>query len=238
MTISEQHFDDIALAAGALAEAVATELRVGIQTRGTASLVVSCGRDQIPFFQALRSQALDWSKVWIVPSDERWVAPGSDASNEHRVRQHLLQGEVLDARLVSLWTRDAKPINGLAELTERITRVARPFDAVVLGMGEDGHVAALFPGMPGLGAMLNPGWALSVATATAPTEPRACVTLTLRALTDTRGVYLAFAGAARLQVYEAARAGDAGYPVAALLRQPHAPVTVMIVPGPEAGGAP
>lgn len=230
MAISEQRFDDAGLAAEGLAGVVAEDLRASIESRGAGSLVLSGGADQIPFLRALRAQALDWSKVWVAPTDERWVPPGSDASREHLLRQQLFQGDVLDARLVSLWTRDAKPINAVVEVTERIERMPRPFDAVVLGVEEDGHIAAMFPGIPALEAMLNPSWALSVATATAPTEPSACITLTLRALTDARQVYLSVVGAARLEVYEAARDGDTRYPVSALLRQRRVPVNVLISP--------
>lgn len=230
MAVSEREFEDAAAAAQALAEDVAAALREGVAERGAASLVVSGGRSPVPFFHALRQQPLDWSKVWITLADERWVAPGSPDSNERLVRQNLVTGPVLDARFVSLWTGDAKPINAVAEVTERLMRMPRPFDAVVLGMGEDGHTASLFPGTDALGAMLNPRWQLHVGVATAPAPPTARITLTMRALIDSRQLFLAIAGEAKREVYEQARTGaqPLDLPIAAVLKQNHVPVKVYL----------
>ena len=226
--VDEVRFSDSAAAARALGQAVADDLRRGIESRRVASLVLSGGRHFVAFFKALRKQELDWSKVWITLADERWVALDSEESNEHLLREHLLIGAVAAARFVPLRTTDANPISAVSEITERLQTIPRPFDAVVLGMGTDGHTAALFPGMPALDAMLNPRWMLQVATATAPTLPRERVTLTMRSLIDTQRIYLSLSGPTKLRVYEAARDGGSPYPVGAVLRQRFVPVSVMI----------
>lgn len=226
--MTEQAFKTDAEAAGVLAAAVAENLRRGIAQRGVASLVTWCEPPGVAFLKALRAQELDWSRVQVTLSDERWVTPGSKSSRETLLRRHLFQAAVLDARLVSLWTGDAKPIQAVVEVTERMARMPRPFDAVVLGVGNDGHVAGLYPGMPALDAMLNPTWALNVATSIAPKAPVEGLTLTMHALTDARHLYLSVSGAAARKVYESARAGAPDYPVAALLRQRRATVSVIV----------
>lgn len=226
--MTEQQFESSTQAAQALAAAVAENLRQGIAARGTASLVTWSEPAGGAFLKALRAQVLDWSKVQITLSDERWVAPGTQGSRETLLRKRLFQGDVLDARLISLWTGDAKPIQAVVEATERIARMPRPFDAVVLGLGDDGHVAGLYAGMPALDAMLNPTWALNVATSIAPKAPVEGLTLTLHALSDTRNLYLSVAGPIASRVYAETRAGAMDYPVAALLRQRRVDLSVVI----------
>lgn len=227
--VDEVRFSSSATAARALAQAVADDLRRGIASRRSASVVLSGGREFIALFKALRKQELDWSKVWITLADERWVAPESEDSHAYLVREHLLTGAAAAARFVPLRTADLNPIAAVSEISERLQAMPRPFDAVVLGMGSDGHTAALFPGMPALDAMLNPRWMLQVATATAPTLPRERVTLTMRSLIDTQHVYLLVSGSARQRVYEAARDSATPYPVGAILRQKFVPVSAMVV---------
>ncbi|MGQ0620675.1 MAG: 6-phosphogluconolactonase [Panacagrimonas sp.] len=230
MALTEHEFSDAGAAAQALAADVAGALREGIAERGAASLVISGGKSPVPFFHALREQPLDWSRTWITLADERWVARGSPDSNERLVRQHLITGAALDAHFVSLWTGDDTPIHAIAEVTERLMQMPRPFDAVVLGMGEDGHTASLFPGTDALQAMLDPRWKLHVGVATAPTPPTARITLTMRAVMDSRRIFLSIAGAAKRAVYEEARAGAAPsqLPIAAALRQTQVPVSVFL----------
>lgn len=225
--MTQQEFNSDAEAATALAAAVAENLREGIAKRGVASLVTWCEPPGVAFLKALRAQTLDWSKVRITLSDERWTAPGTKGSRETLLRKHLFQGDVLDAQLISLWTGDAKPIHSVVEVTERMARMPRPFDAVVLGVGDDGHIAGLYPGMPALDAMLSATWALNVATSIAPKAPVEGLTLTMHALTDVRNLYLSVAGASAKRVYEAACGGAVEYPVAALLRQRRAAVSVI-----------
>ncbi|MGQ0530520.1 MAG: 6-phosphogluconolactonase [Panacagrimonas sp.] len=227
--VDEVRFPSSAAAARALAQALAEDLRRGIARRRSASLVLSGGREFIALFKALRKQELDWSKVWITLADERWVAPESEESHEHRVREHLLTGAAAAARFVPLRTADPNPIAAVSEISERLQAMPRPFDAVVLGMGSDGHTAALFPGMPALDAMLNPRWMLQVATATAPTLPRERVTLTLRSLIDTQRIYVLVSGRSKLSVYEAARDGATPFPVGAILRQKFVPVSALLI---------
>ncbi|MGH8353923.1 MAG: 6-phosphogluconolactonase, partial [Pseudomonas sp.] len=93
---AEQHAD-------ALAQAVAEALRVAIETRGAASLVLSGGRSPLGFFERLSEQALDWSRVLVSLADERWVPPEQADSNEGLLRRHLLRGPAAQARLVGLY---------------------------------------------------------------------------------------------------------------------------------------
>lgn len=229
MSIEEHRFESAQEAGAALAQAVAADLRTGILRRGAASLAISPRPGLAGFCEALRAQALDWSRVQITLTDEAWVAPGSAHSGEHLLRRQLLQDAALDARLVGLWTPDSTPIMAAPQVAERLLLLPRPFDAVVLEPGAEGQVAALFPGMPALEAMLNPNWAVPAAPARAPDETFERITLTLRSLLDASRIYLFAAGEDAEAGYAAALQAGARSPLRALLAQNRTPVEVFLI---------
>lgn len=185
------------------------------------------------FCVALRSQPdIDWTRVQITLTDECWVAPGSEHSGEHFLRQNLVRDDVLDARFLGLWRRDLRPIEAAPEIAEFLSRMPRPLDAVVLEVDEEGGIAGLIPGIPGLDAMLNPNWSVPAAPSRIPDEPIERVTLTLRALLDAHRVYLVVARPGAHGAYAGALAsGAARSPVRALLAQRRTPIVVMKVDG-------
>lgn len=208
-------FESRAAAGRALANELAGVLGAALERRAAASLVVSGGSSPVEMFHQLREQALDWAAVTIVPSDERDVPLAHPDRNEGMIRRELLQGPAAAARLVSL----IPP----GEIPDR-------FDAVVLGMGADGHTASLFPGSPDLGAALHSDHALH--RLSVPGLEAARVSLTPGALLSSRRIDLLFFGEEKRAVFEqAARPGDPEeFPVRAVLDQDRVPVTVFWAP--------
>lgn len=230
-TLTEHHHDHPDAATAALAEAIVARLGTAIAERGTASLVVSGGKSPIRLFERLRVAPLPWSQVWVTLADERWVAPGHPDSNEGLLRTHLLRDGAAAARFVPLITAHATPAEALADRTAALAAIPRPFDVVVLGMGEDGHTASLFPGAAGLEAAMAPDGRAVLAAIDPPAyAPHPRITLTLAALLDARVLMLPIAGAAKRRVYEQARAMPAPlrWPVSAVLAQVETPVEVWL----------
>ena len=230
--LTEHRFTSSEAATEALAEAILVRLRGAIAERGTASLIVSGGKSPVPLFARLRVADLDWSKVWISLADERWVEPTSPDANERLLREHLLRDAAAAARFVPLKSAFDCVADGLAASATAVAAIPRPFDVVVLGMGEDGHTASLFPGADGLDAALaldNPALLAAIVPLTAP-HPR--ITLTLAALLDARCLMLPLSGAAKLDVYRQAReTPDARrWPISAVLGQQQTPVEVWLTP--------
>lgn len=205
----------------ALAAAVADALRSGLARRGCASLAVSGGRSPIPFLDALSAQTLDWSRVTVTLVDERWVAVDSADSNEALVRRHLLRGHAAVAHFVPLKTPAVSPEAGVAAALALRPALPLPFDAVVLGMGEDGHIASLFPRAAGLAEALDMSGDAELACIHPPLAPHARLTLTLAGLLDTRRLFVQAGGAKKRAALERAAAqGDPlRLPVAAVLQQ-------------------
>lgn len=224
-------FADAATASETLAQNVAQALREGLHARGQASLVVSGGRSPLAFFAALRRQALDWSRVGITLADERWVATDALDSNERLLREHLVVGNAATARLVSLKTAHQAPDAACVEVWAALGSLPRPFDAVVLGMGPDGHFASLFPDMPGLASALDETADPAVVPGRAPSTPTARISLNLAALLQARRVFLPIQGLEKQSVLAAAQADPAHspYPVAALFRQRRTPLVVHLI---------
>jgi len=217
-------------AALALARRLVDALRNGVQQRATASMIVSGGSSPRGLFHELRKLPVPWGFVTIVPSDERWVPVNDASSNEGMIRRELMAGEPGFAHLVSLYRRDSSPAGSLAELNVALAEVPRPFDAVVVGMGDDGHTASLFPDSPDLSLALASDADCVVQTVPRLGTPR--VSLTTHALLDTRGINLLFFGAGKRTVYEAAlKPGPiAEYPIRALVQQSRVPVSVFWAP--------
>ena len=217
--------EDLALA---LAEAVGDHLNEGIESRGVASLAVSGGSTPAKFFGALgRRKDVDWSKVFVTLVDERWVPETSDRSNSGLVNERMLQGPAAVARFIPLYSGGAEPDGPAIARTNLLQQqVPMPFDAVVLGMGNDGHTASFFPGGNNLSAALADEGPVVAMQAPGAGEPR--VTLTLPRLLDTAGLYLHIEGEEKAKVLEEALADGPveAMPIRAVLRQTKTPLTI------------
>jgi 6-phosphogluconolactonase len=225
-------FADLEAASRGLAAQIAASLTAAIGARGLASLVVSGGRSPVRLFEILRDQPLDWARVCIALADERWVATQDAASNERLVRDVLLKNHAASARFLGLKNGAPTPDLGAVSAWETFARVPRPFDAVVLGMGDDGHTASLFPGSPNLPSALNQAAAAGCVGMWSPVAPHPRLSLNLTALLDSRRVLVLITGESKWRTLAAARAAGPAeqMPVRALLRQSRTPVEVMWAP--------
>jgi 6-phosphogluconolactonase len=226
---SRRDFADKQQLAEALAEAVAANLKAGVASRGSASLAVSGGSTPARFFKALSERTdVPWDKVTVTLVDERWVDEGSDRSNGRLVRANLLQGPAAAASLVPLYQGGTEPDAPLAGAAQG--KVPSPFDAVILGMGNDGHTASFFPGGDTLAEALTVEGPVIAIRAPGAGEPR--VTLTLKRLLATRALYLHIEGEGKVAtLIEAEAEGPVeDMPVRAILRQTQTPLTIYWCP--------
>ncbi len=213
-------------------ESIASDLAAAIAARGLASLVVSGGRSPVKLFECLRAQELDWSRVCVALADERWVDPSDPDSNERLVHDALLKERAAVARFHGLKNAAPTPDRGAVLAWKTFADVPRPFDVAVLGMGDDGHTASLFPGSPSLSAALDETASAGCVGMRAPTPPRERLSLNLAALLDSRRIVILITGEAKWRTYVAAsQPGPAQLmPVRAVLRQRRTPVDVVWSP--------
>jgi 6-phosphogluconolactonase len=228
----ERRFPTAAALTEALSADIAEALEDGLGAGRGASLVVPGGHTPTPVFEALSRIDLDWEDVWITLTDERWVDPASDSSNEHLVRRHLLRNAAARATLIGLKSKAADPASGAAAAWSAVADMPRPFDFVLLGMGDDGHIASLFPSSPGLERALDLTQPPGCAGMSGAAEPRARLSLNLRALLDSRRIAILIVGAGKWATYERARKRGpiSEMPVRALSLQQNVPVTVYWAP--------
>ena len=204
--------------ADAVADKIADQLTEGIAQRNVASLIVAGGTTPQPIFDRLNAMPLNWSRVQVGLTDERWIAPTHSDSNESLVRRTLLRGPANKAvQFHSLYNGAKRPSAGLKAAEATMAIMARPFDAVLLGMGTDGHFASLFPGIPQLAAGLDPSNPATCLAIDAPQSGYPRMSLTLSALLNAKLILIAIAGRPKRTVAAQALAGKAMTPIAALL---------------------
>ena len=219
---------------GALAEKIAASLSATVARAGGASLVVSGGTTPGDLFDVLAKKSAPWDRVAITLSDERWVEPTSDRSNEKLVRLRLLVANAAKAQLVPLKTAAPHARDAEGAVHDAVTGMPRPFDLTLLGMGTDGHTASLIPGSEGLARALDTADPMYVRAVNPPklTEMGERMTLTLRAILDSRRIVILIKGEAKRAAYKDVLGGDdiLAAPVRAVLRQAATPVEVFWSP--------
>ena len=207
------------LLAESLALAVARQLGEAIEAQGTATLVVSGGRSPVAFFQHLAKQKLDWANVVVSLADERWVPVEHADSNAGLLKRYLLQGPAAKAQFLSLYNASAS-LAQAAEQADRLLAELPKIDVLVLGMGDDGHTASLFPGSPNLAEALQVDGTRRCWPMLAPTVPHQRLTMSRALLASAQVTLLSISGQSKLATLSDALAGDdvAAMPIRAFLQ--------------------
>lgn len=190
-------FDNREAASEHAAKLMSECLIAQLENHERAGLVVSGGNTPLSCLQILSESDLPWHRVDVTLTDEREVPPDHCDSNEKMVRENLLVGRAKSARFLRL---------------EMQTVVAlQPFTCTLVGMGEDGHFASLFPDSPQLAEGLqSKSEILRVST---PSSPYARISMTLSSIINSRVIILLVFGDAKRRILE--RTED--YPVHHLL---------------------
>ena len=227
---TENYFETREEASVAAAREIAKCLSGRLNLQKRASLVVTGGSSPARCYEELSELPLDWKRTHIVLSDERWVPSDDDDSNERLVRHTLLQREAAEAMLLPVFHSTRSIEARCDEIDKEIRDLPFPFACTLLGMGEDGHIASLFPDAANLDEGLdvdNEQLCIPVETAASP-HPR--VSLTLAAIARSDAVVLLMFGDSKREVYEQAKARGSKLPVARLLKQKKAPVHLYWAP--------
>jgi 6-phosphogluconolactonase len=207
--------------ADACAGRLTDALSVALSERNKALFAGAGGSTPSPIYRRLAQADLDWSKVAVTLVDERHVPESSPDSNARLMRETLLTGKAAAARCIPLH-HAAVTVDRAAALAARALQAEGPLDAVLLGMGEDGHICSMFPGSPTLKTLLTT--ALEPAVLGVPpgrdgmAPPQERISLNIPYLARARRVVLALTGAKKRAVFEAEATGDpAVQPIAALI---------------------
>jgi 6-phosphogluconolactonase len=202
--------------------------RAAQSARGRFALAVPGGSVAERFLPALVGQDIDWTLVDLFFADERCVPPQSDEANFAAVERYLLASLGGAApRVHRMPAEDPDPARAAREYasTLRFVLGSPPvLDIALLGVGEDGHVASLFPGRPALHALEPP----VLVEDAAPKPPPLRLTLSLEVLAGAHEVIVAAFGVAKaVAVADALQDPVSDLPLALLLRRA-ARATVML----------
>ncbi|MFT4058668.1 MAG: 6-phosphogluconolactonase [Legionella sp.] len=220
-------FDNASLLTQDLTTRLVGILKQAIAQRGRAYLVVSGGKTPIDLFKSLAQTELPWDKVTITLADERCVPLQDENRNERLVKQFLVQHHAAHVHFLSLFDEH---LQSVASIEHEIASLPS-FDAVILGMGEDGHTASLFPDASELRMGLDDN-AASVLFVTPRTTRYQRVSLSKKRLLNSRVIFLHLLGQKKLAVLHQAMAQPDPMimPVSAFLHNQQVNVQVMYAP--------
>lgn len=199
-------FPDLETACARAAALTACAARDAVASRGRFSLALSGGSTPARYFEQLAGLDLPWQAVHVFWADERLVARDDPASNYALARAHLFTRAAIPDENIHPMTDSALPLDALEAQARACESMLRgffgadglpSFDAVHLGVGDDGHTASLFPGQPALDERER--WVLPVVYAQSkPPVPR--LTLTLPVLNAARLVFFLASGQGKVKL--------------------------------------
>jgi 6-phosphogluconolactonase len=185
-----------------VAQRIAGDLETHLLHHDTASLAVAGGSTPAPIFDDLCAASIDWERVRVMATDERWVPSDSDRSNARMIRERLMTGPAAAARFLPFYVPDRAPEDVLAEV-ESLVSPELPISVALLGMGEDMHTASLFPGVKGLEAALADS-APTLAVMRPDSQPEGRISLTAPVLNGAMAKHLVIFGEAKRKALDRA----------------------------------
>jgi 6-phosphogluconolactonase len=208
--------------ADACAARLTETLASAVAETGQAVFAGSGGSTPSPIYARMVGADLDWSRVAVTLVDERYVPESSPESNGALMKRTLLTGPAAAARFIPLYTPEVTVDRAAIVAAHALAAAGGRLDAVLLGMGEDGHICSMFPQSPTLKTLLTPTLSPTVLgvppgrDGLAPSLER--LSINLPYLMQARRVVLALTGKQKRAVFEREAAGDpAVQPIAALL---------------------
>lgn len=139
-----------------VANDLAGELRKCLAVHEVASFAVPGGSTPGPIFDLLSAADLDWGRVHVMLTDERWVGEDNSHSNARLVKERMLTGHAKDAVFLPFYREGMTATQGAAAVCDSL-QAELPISLLMLGMGADMHTASLFPGGDGLETALANG---------------------------------------------------------------------------------
>ncbi len=226
MTLTVNEFNSSNELDLSLTDFTVNQLQQSIAEKGVASLVVSGGSTPKAFLRNLSEQDLDWGSVYITLADERCVFDVHPDSNAKMVKETLIQNLAAEANFEPLYIQGESQMNCQQRfINHRI--LSDTYDLVILGMGEDGHTASIFPEAIERDQALNLNTMSNVLLTNPVTATPLRVTQTRKRLLNTRALVLHFTGAKKKQVFDrACEHKDSNLPVSYFIHQEIIPLSV------------
>ncbi len=184
-------FPDVEALANAAADRIARLAQQGLAQRDMFRLALCGGRTPRRCYVQLRQRALDWSRIEVYFSDERCLPRDDPDRNDVMAYDALLGHVPIPPAQIHAIPAELGPAEA-ARAYARVVAPGLPFDLVLLGMGEDGHTASLFPDHPALGSK-----ATVVPILDAPKPPALRVSLGLDVLNAARHKLFLVTGAGK-----------------------------------------
>ena len=226
-----ESFPTVEAWAASIAGRLEETLGAAVIDNGRAFFAGPGGTTPLPVYARMARADIDWSKVAVTLVDERYVPETSPESNAAAMKRDLLFGPAAAATFIPLYTPEVTVDRAALVAAKALANASGRFDAVLLGMGEDGHICSMFPESPTLKTLLTPTLAPTVLgvphgrDGMAPTIER--LSINLPYLMQAGRVILALKGAAKRDVFEREAQGDpATQPIAAMLAA-HVPLEVV-----------
>jgi 6-phosphogluconolactonase len=221
MPLQRKIFPDIESLSQGFADFAATALQNTLSRKPQATLVVPGGGTPRHYLPALAKCKLPWDRITVTLSDERWVDVNDDQSNEKLIKQHLLSHLPANTPFVGLKTAHDNPFDAIETLHQRLDSLPLPISLTVLGLGEDGHIASLFPGMNP--DSLSAHHCVAVAP---PIAPSLRMSLSLEMLANSEQIVLVVTGESKRRLLDRITGKlDSELPIVWLLQRTQAPVS-------------
>ncbi|MGZ0019662.1 6-phosphogluconolactonase [Nitrosomonas sp. wSCUT-2] len=223
MPLQRQVYPDIESLSQAFADFAATALLDSLSRKPQVTLVVPGGSTPRHYLPVLAKRPLPWDRITVTLSDERWVDVDDEQSNERLVKQCLMQYLPQHATFVGLKTQHDTPFDAIETIQQRLDRLPLPVSLTVLGLGEDGHIASLFPGM-------NPN-SLSAHHCVAvapPIAPSLRVSLSMEMLANSERIVLVVTGEKKRRLLDQlGKNPNPGLPIIWLLQHSQSHITFL-----------